>query len=69
MPDASSSTSTDPLAACRTVADLLEHLGGIPADRVWLHPAPGTATEQDVIGAGADRATSAGEAEAVRDPQ
>ena len=33
----------------RTVADLLEHLGGIPPYRVRLHPTPGTATEQDVI--------------------
>jgi Uma2 family endonuclease len=32
-----------------TVADLLEKLGGIPADRVRLRPAPGTATEQDLI--------------------
>jgi Uma2 family endonuclease len=33
----------------RTVADLLKRLGNIPADRIWLHPAPGTATEQDVV--------------------
>ncbi len=33
----------------RTLADLLERLGGIPADRVRFHPAPGTATEADVI--------------------
>jgi Uma2 family endonuclease len=33
----------------RTMADLLEHLGGIPPHRVRLHPTPGTATEQDVI--------------------
>ena len=32
-----------------TVADLLEHLGGVPADRVRMVPPPGTATEQDVI--------------------
>ena len=32
-----------------TVADLLEALGGIPADRIRLQPPPGTATEQDVI--------------------
>ena len=32
-----------------TVADLLKRLGGIPAERVRLQPAPGTATEQDVI--------------------
>src|SRR6516165_5737431 len=32
-----------------TVADLIERLGGIPASRILLHPAPGTATENDVI--------------------
>ena len=32
-----------------TVADLLEHLDGIPTDRIRLQPTPGTATEQDVI--------------------
>jgi Uma2 family endonuclease len=36
----------------RTVADLLKvirTLGDIPADRIRLHPDPGTATEQDVL--------------------
>ncbi len=33
----------------RSMADLLEHLGGIPPDRVRLYLTPGTATEQDVI--------------------
>jgi Uma2 family endonuclease len=32
-----------------TLADLLSRLGGIPLDRIRFHPAPGTATEQDVI--------------------
>jgi Uma2 family endonuclease len=32
-----------------TIADLLDQLGGIPADRVLLKPLPGTATVQDVI--------------------
>jgi Uma2 family endonuclease len=32
-----------------TIADLLDQLGGIPADRVLLKPSPGTATVQDVI--------------------
>ena len=32
-----------------TLADLLKRLGGISAARVRLHPAPGTATEKDVI--------------------
>ena len=33
----------------RTMADLLRDLGDIPAERVWLTPTPGTATEEDVI--------------------
>jgi Uma2 family endonuclease len=33
----------------RTMADVLRDLGDIPAERVWLTPAPGTATEKDVI--------------------
>jgi Uma2 family endonuclease len=36
----------------RTVADLLKvirTLGDIPADRIRIHPDPGTATEQDVL--------------------
>ncbi|MDB5305658.1 MAG: hypothetical protein JWM97_3207 [Phycisphaerales bacterium] len=32
-----------------TVGDLLDQLGGISPDRVRYRPAPGTATEQDVI--------------------
>lgn len=32
-----------------TLDDLLEELGGIPANRVLLRPAPGTATEADVV--------------------
>ena len=32
-----------------TAADLHEHLGGIPLERIRLHPPPGTATEADVI--------------------
>ena len=32
-----------------TVADLLKRLGNIPPERVRLYPAPGTATEDDVI--------------------
>ena len=32
-----------------TVAELIERLGGIPAERIRLKPAPGTATEDDVI--------------------
>jgi len=33
----------------RTVADLLDQLGDIPPSRVLMDPAPGTATEKDVI--------------------
>jgi Uma2 family endonuclease len=33
----------------KTLADLRRRLGGIPLDRIWFHPAPGTATEKDVI--------------------
>lgn len=32
-----------------TIADLLARLGDVPASRVRLYPAPGTATERDVI--------------------
>jgi Uma2 family endonuclease len=33
----------------KTLADLWQRLGGIPLARIWFHPAPGTATEKDVI--------------------
>jgi Uma2 family endonuclease len=33
----------------KTVADLLEELGGIPASRVRIFPSPGKATEQDLL--------------------
>src|SRR5271154_4825650 len=33
----------------RTIADLLEHLGGVSASRVRFQPWPGTATVRDVI--------------------
>ncbi|MFV0442682.1 MAG: Uma2 family endonuclease [Planctomycetaceae bacterium] len=35
--------------AARTVADLLEELGGIAPERVRLHPLPGEATANDLI--------------------
>jgi len=38
-----------PPATIRTLADLLDRPGGISAERVRFHPAPGTATEADVI--------------------
>ncbi len=43
--------ATPPQAAYAdwSLADLLEHLGGIPAERIRLRPQPGTATEEDVI--------------------
>jgi Uma2 family endonuclease len=33
----------------RTLADMMERLGGVPLDRIRFRPAPGTATVQDVI--------------------
>jgi Uma2 family endonuclease len=33
----------------QTMADLWERLGRVPLERIRLHPAPGTATEEDVI--------------------
>ena len=33
----------------KTVADLLDRLGGVPPDRVCFRPFPGTATVQDVV--------------------
>jgi Uma2 family endonuclease len=33
----------------KTLADLRRRLGGIPLDRIWFHPAPGTAAEKDVV--------------------
>jgi Uma2 family endonuclease len=38
-----------PTTALVTVADVLASMADIPANRIWLHPAPGTATEQDVV--------------------
>jgi Uma2 family endonuclease len=38
-------------AEIKTLADLRRRLGGIPLERIWFHPAPGTATEKDVIAA------------------
>jgi len=36
-------------AAFRTMADLSNEMGDIPPERILLNPAPGTATEQDVL--------------------
>jgi Uma2 family endonuclease len=38
-----------PTTAIETLADLLEQLGGIAPERVRFRPAPGTATEEDVL--------------------
>jgi Uma2 family endonuclease len=43
------SVASPPLVESRSIADLLEELGDIPASRVRLYPYPGTATEKDVI--------------------
>jgi Uma2 family endonuclease len=46
------SLTLDPaIADLETVAELLEHLGDIPAHRVLWKPYPGTATEKDIIAA------------------
>lgn len=42
-------TATAP--ALRSLADLHARLGGIPLDRIWMTPAPGTATEADLLAA------------------
>ena len=48
----SGTANIDPaIAKLETVAELLKHLGDIPAERVRWNPRPGTATEQDVIDA------------------
>jgi Uma2 family endonuclease len=41
--------SRSPVANVASLGDLLKQLGGVPADRVRLHPTPGTATEKDVL--------------------
>ncbi len=38
-----------PLADLANFGELLNRLGNIPAERVRLHPTPGTATEKDVL--------------------
>jgi Uma2 family endonuclease len=42
-------SSPSPFATDVTIADLLKRLGNIPANRVRLHPMPGTATEKDLL--------------------
>jgi Uma2 family endonuclease len=38
-----------PTLAFATLADVLDRVGNVPPSRVRLHPAPGTATEADVL--------------------
>lgn len=40
-----------PAGSLENIAELLDHLGGIPPERVRLVPPPGTATEADVLAA------------------
>lgn len=42
-------TARKKLQSVRTLADLIERLGDIPPERIRFHPAPGTATERDVL--------------------
>ena len=51
MATATTATETDsaPVSGYRTVADLLDHLGGVSPARVRFQPWPGTATVDDVI--------------------
>ncbi len=41
--------ATITLPDIKTLADLRRRLGDISLDRIWFRPAPGTATEKDVI--------------------
>jgi Uma2 family endonuclease len=49
MATVAKTTPRAPIPGHRTIADLLESLGGIPAPRVCVQPFPGTATERDVL--------------------
>ncbi|HEX6987684.1 MAG TPA: hypothetical protein VF170_20055, partial [Planctomycetaceae bacterium] len=40
---------TEDAPAVETMADVIERLGGIPAERILMRPVPGTATEEDVV--------------------
>ena len=48
-PKPTKAPSGSPFASDVTIADLLKRLGNIPANRVRLHPTPGTATEKDLL--------------------
>ena len=41
--------AVDRLASVTSLAELVDRLGGIPLERIHLHPWPGTATEEDVV--------------------
>ena len=43
------SSSTSVARSEWTLADVVEHLGGLPLERIRAFPPPGTATEQDVL--------------------
>jgi len=43
--ETASGATTAPL----TVAELVERLGDIPLDRIWMQPPPGTATDDDIV--------------------
>jgi Uma2 family endonuclease len=43
------SQATIAIPTIKTLADLQDRLGGVSLKRIWFHPAPGTATEKDVI--------------------
>jgi Uma2 family endonuclease len=42
-------TATLPKFRSRTLAELVEALGGVPLERILMDPAPGTATPKDVL--------------------
>jgi len=48
-PDVAAGTLPRDWSSDWSVADLQQHLGGIPAERIRLVPAPGYATEQDLL--------------------
>jgi Uma2 family endonuclease len=43
------SVAAPSLSDVKTIGDLLDRLGAIPADRVRFHPTPGSAVEQDLL--------------------
>jgi Uma2 family endonuclease len=43
------STATITAPEVKTMRDLLDRLGNVPPERIRIHPAPGTATEADVL--------------------